>query len=517
MSAPPKLISGKHLEDYSRRKSVVDAFKTWTGTLTDFAALHKVPMTNVKRWVEAAAMGTDNLLDKRMNGGRKVTLPSKVAAWAFCYWTDHPKASLTTIHEQVSKMAEKEGMAKFSYKQIKTLFARTPTDMRKIIVDGERAGFEQAGIVARRVEGFPNEVWQMDATELDSWALDMSSGVWYRPWMTTIIDCYSRVILSAIFHRHEPTTADALIALQGAILPKGYADYPFFGLPKGLSCDNHSTYKSADFLDALRRLGITRMEIPNECPSADGKIERFFRTFKFGLLARLAGYAGQHKGLARAKKAAVPSALLPKIIRRFIVDYHLREHAGIGTTPWEKWHEGLEHAHGLVVNDSEIEDAIKLRRDFLIARDGIEVEPRRHFSGVCLGGLVDKTIQVLLSPQGRDREIPAYYLTKLIGTLKCLEEDATLADDVRAERLSRSVDIQRLAAGLRGQVENEGVTTESGEAESVPMTTEGGVQKIVVAELPTNVPIPPNTKPKKPVETKPKQLVLPRIKKHGDT
>ncbi len=43
MSAPPKLISGKHLEDYSRRKSVVDAFKTWTGTLTDFAALHNRP------------------------------------------------------------------------------------------------------------------------------------------------------------------------------------------------------------------------------------------------------------------------------------------------------------------------------------------------------------------------------------------------------------------------------------------------------------------------------------------
>jgi hypothetical protein len=101
--------------------------------------------------------------------------------------------------------------------------------------------------------------------------------------------------------------------------------------------------------------------------------------------------------------------------------------------------------------------------------------------------------------------------------------DATLADDIRAERLARSIDIQRLAAGLRGQVENEGVTAEPTQPESVPMTTEDGVKKIVVAHLRENVPIPPNTVPKKPVkttpksgETKPKQLVLPKIKKHGD-
>jgi putative transposase len=460
MNPPPKLALGKHLEAYSTRKSVVDNYKKWNGSLKDFAAAHQVPPSTVKDWVTKEAMGADNLLDQRMNGGRKVALPSTIAAWCFCYASDHPKASLTTIYTEVSKMAEKANLSTFSYKQVRLLFDRTPTDMRRIIADGQRAGFEKAGIVARRVEAFPNQHWQMDATELDSWTLDMATGVWFHPWMTSVIDGYSRVIMAATYHRDEPTTADSLITLKNAILSKGYTDYPFFGLPQAISTDNHAIYRSADFLDALRRLNITRDPIPNECPSANGKIERWFNSFKYGLLTRLAGYAGQHRGLAKAKEGAVPDSLMPRLIRKFIVnEYHLREHRELQGTPWEHWHEALEHAHGLIVNPAEVEDAIKLRRDFKVARDGILIEPGRHYTGTCLGGLVDEEITVLVSPEGRDLEVPAYYRLQHIGELRCMEEDSTLSDEIRKERLLRSIDIQRLASALSARIPNEGVNT----------------------------------------------------------
>jgi putative transposase len=458
-TTPKNLISGEHLVAYSKRKSIVDEFKKWEGSLKDFAAAHQVPPSTVKDWVVKAAMGTDNLLDKRAFGGKKVALPTTIAAWCCCYAIDHPKASLTAIHEEVSKMAEAANLSPFSYKQVRLLFERTPTDMRRIIADGQRVGFEKAGIVARRQEAFPNQLWQLDASELDQWVLDMATGVWFHPWITSVIDGYSRVIMAATYHRYEPTTADSLITLLNAILPKGYTDYPFFGIPQAVSCDNHAIYRSPDFLDALRRLGITKVEIPNEAPSADGKIERWFHSFKYGLLTKLAGYAGQHRGLARAKEAAVPDGIMPKLIRRFITQYHLREHREIATTPWEKWHEALENAHGLVVHPGEVADAIKLRRDFKVARDGIEVEQGRHYHGACLGGLVDETITVLVSPEGRDRVIPAYYEMKHIGDLRCMEEDATLADDIRAERLARCIDIQRLASILSNRIPSEGVNT----------------------------------------------------------
>jgi transposase InsO family protein len=500
-TTPQHLIEVHQLEAYSKRKSVTDAFKKWEGSLKGFAALHQVPASTVKDWVAKSAMGTDNLLDKRMFGGRKVALPTTIAAWCFCYATDHPKASLTAIHDEVSKMAAKANLAPFSYKQVCLLFKRVPADMRRIIADGQRAGFEQAGIVARRQQFYPNQHWQMDATELDSWVLDMATGVWYHPWMTSVIDDCTRVTMAATYHRYEPTTADSLITLSNAILPKGTTDMPFYGLPETISTDNHAIYKSADFLDALRRLNITKVEIPDQCPSADGKIERYFHSFKYGLLTRLAGYAGQYRGLAKAKEAAVPDALLPKLIRRFMVEYHLREHREIATTPWEKWHDGLEHAHGLVVNPSEVEDAIKLRRDFKVARDGIQIEPGRHYTGACLAGLVDETITILVSPQGRDREVPAYYRLQHIGNLRCVEEDPTLADDIRAERLLRCIDIQRLASILRDRVPNPGVNA------PVPGLPQDGP--------PPSTPAAPPTVPALPVfDTLPplKSLIVPTDK-----
>ena len=300
-----------------------------------------------------------------------------------------------------------------------------------------------------------------------------------------------------MFHRREPTTSDALLTLKSAILSKACADYPFYGLPKNLSCDNHATYTSADFLDAVRRLGITKVEIPNAAPSANGKIERFFHTFKYGLLAKLAGYAGQYRGLAKAKEGAVPGALLPKIVRKFITEYHLKEHRALGTTPWEKWHEDIEHAHGLIVNESDVNDAIKLRREYQIHRDGIEVEKGRHFTGVCLSGLTDEQVTLLVSPEGRDLEIPAYYQNKLLGVLKCVEESAELADDIRADRLNRSIDIARLGRSLRGLIENEGVTTTStdGQPAEAPSDATAELQKLKVPDQLPKADIPEDIKP----------------------
>src|SRR5690606_31751217 len=129
----------------------------------------------------------------------------------------------------------------------------------------------------------PNELWQIDATQLGIWNLDMDSGKQIQPWAIGIIDTCTRITLGIHVTRYTPTTADVLMALRRAFLPKEDDRFPFFGVPKGIQSDNGTIFKSGDFLDTLLRLGIERVPTENDCPSDNGKIERFFKTAEMQL------------------------------------------------------------------------------------------------------------------------------------------------------------------------------------------------------------------------------------------
>ena len=379
-------------------------------------------------------------------------------------------------------MAGEVGIPEFSYKQVRRLFANTPGDMRRVIADGQRVAFETACLVSRRKHGrVANRLWELDVTELEVWALNTATGRLFRPWMTSVIDVGHRIIMAAVIHHKEPSTADALAVLEEAMLPKKSVDYPFYGQPKAIRCDNASIYQSAEWLAALMRLGITPDPIPDRCPSANGIIERSFLTFKSGLFCRLAGYTDQYRGLAIAqKRGAIPAPLLPGIVRKFIVgEYHLRKHDALKTTPWESWHEHLDVAEGLIINPDEIREALKLRRTRTVQRDGIEYNGRL-FTGECLHGLVNEDVTILVSPSGKDDALTVYLAKNLIGKVTCQDDDPAAVEAINKTRLDRTIEIQRFAKSMRGTVPTDPDATPvvptvpkgAGEPTPVPQTQE---------------------------------------------
>jgi len=235
--------------------------------------------------------------------------------------------------------------------------------------------------------------------------------------MTGVIDSFSRVVTGIEFHLAEPNAVDAAKALATAFLPKDDESNPFFGVAETVQTDNAQAYIGKMLNGLAFRAGFILENTPVGCPSANGKIERFFQTFQDGLLSRLAGYASQSNAKAKAEtRGVVPWTVLQSVSRRFLLEYHSSVHSGIGTTPWEAWHENIGNSPGYFIPVSEIRRRMRIEVECEVTREGVTVLGA-NFSGKVLNGLVGDNVVVLCSPFGGDQSVEVFHHWQLIGRL----------------------------------------------------------------------------------------------------
>jgi putative transposase len=67
-----------------------------------------------------------------------------------------------------------------------------------------------------------NQVWQCDHSKVDVLLVDSSGMLLGRPWLTTVIDTYSRCIMGIHLGFDAPSADVVCLALRHAILPKQY-------------------------------------------------------------------------------------------------------------------------------------------------------------------------------------------------------------------------------------------------------------------------------------------------------
>lgn len=413
-----------------------------------FAAAEGIPVSTLALDLKRSRAGLGEFLDKRARNGRRAEIDDRALTWALAFVASHRRATLATAWRELRSVAVKHGWKYPSYGQLHRAVSRLPADARELLIHGARHLFEKWGIVQRKESIAPNELWQMDATQLGVWNLDMGSGKQIQPWAIGIIDACTRVVLGVHVTLDAPTSADVALALRYALLPKKDERFPFFGAPKGIQTDNGSIFKSGDVLDMFLRLGIERVPTENDCPSDNGKIERFFKTVEMQLLSRLSSYAHQHNGLAEAKRNPIPWPMMQKLVDKFLGDYHLRNHSSLGKSPWEAWHDGLDTAHGLSLDVAGVIDACKIRAEKTVERDGIEMGPGRHLSAPELAGLVGEKVTLRLLPEGGDNEADCYYRGEKVAILRVVERDGELADSIKAARLDRAKELSRLRKSL---------------------------------------------------------------------
>lgn len=180
--------------------------------------------------------------------------------------------------------------------------ARRITQLDPWEVDRERWGWKIANSrhafkgtcqLARRI---------LDRVEIDHSPLKVvvgtDAGPIGQPWLTILIDYYSRMVVGFCMGFEPPSYAVIMEALRHAILPKTYlaqryarvqGSWPCCGLPSKLVCDRGSDLTSKDLEEAAFQLGIELDFNPPRTPHLKGTVESFFDGLNDHLASSLPG------------------------------------------------------------------------------------------------------------------------------------------------------------------------------------------------------------------------------------
>jgi putative transposase len=218
-------------------------------------------------------------------------------------------------------------------------------------------GWQGSSLSVKTRDGFDleinysNQVWQCDHTRADILLVDQDGNLIGRPWLTTVIDIYSRCMVGFHLGYDAPSSQVVALALRHAMLPKKYgAEYKLheqwgtYGKPEHFFTDGGKDFRSHHLQQISAQLGFVCHL--RDLPSEGGIVERLFKTFNTEFFSTLSGYTGsnvQERPKDAEKEACLTLRDLEQLLVRYIVDrYNQEMDARIGEqTRFQRWESGL--------------------------------------------------------------------------------------------------------------------------------------------------------------------------------
>lgn len=250
----------------------------------------------------------------------------------------------------------------------------------------------------------PLSLVQIDHTELDVMLVDeINRKAYKRPWVTLVIDCFSRMVLGFYLSYDSPSAFSTGRAIAHAILPKdkflksiglGDNEWLCWGKMRRLHCDNAKEFRGVMLRESCANYGITLKWRPPRRPEMGGHIERLMGTIKEEI-RDLAGTTLVGKEMRAAfkpeKKASLTLNEFEKWFTIWITEvYHKRAHRGIDKmAPADRWLQGINGyaGHPGIGLPEIITNEDKLRMDLLpqykrtVQRTGVHILNLTYFSG----------------------------------------------------------------------------------------------------------------------------------------
>ena len=280
-----------------------------------------------------------------------------------------------TRERRTLKFALDRAMSRIDHenrKRPKSLSIKMPTisTMRSILgsipkeeIYGSRYGAEAARhkyrtSIGSSVAEAPLSVVEIDHTRLDGVAVDELTGLAIdRPWLTVVIDRFTRCILGFYLCFEPPSHASVAAALKHAIMPKVLhpdvqGEWPMYGIPMMIVVDNGLEFHGQALKELCAEIGINISFCPRKKGWAKGTVERVIGTINRNISEMLPGGRTFHSTVERGDydsvgKASVSIEALRIAIEKYIVDiYHDTHHRGINCKPRQRW--------GIYVNHEDI-------------------------------------------------------------------------------------------------------------------------------------------------------------------
>ena len=235
----------------------------------------------------------------------------------------------------------------------------------------------------------PLERVEVDHTKLDLFIIDHDHGLPIgRPWLTTAIDVYSRVVTGLYVSFNPPSYLSVMNCLRHAILPKTYLrtqyphiqhDWTVYGLPEMIVVDNGKEFYSTHLEDACLQLGVAIQYAPVQLAWYKGSIERYFGTLNQRLLHEQRGTTFsnviERSEYDAEKNAIISFATLLEIIHVWIVDiYHQNKHRGLRDIPARIWEAAItEYPPALPHKKETLEILLGQIAHRAISKSGVEL------------------------------------------------------------------------------------------------------------------------------------------------
>jgi putative transposase len=379
-----------------------------------------------------------------------------------------PPLSAASIHRQAVALAEHLGEEAPGYDAVYNLVRDLDPALVTLAHEGTKAYTEAFDLIHRHEATGPNAVWQADHTELDVWLKD-GRGQPEKPWLTIILDDYSRAVAGYALSFSAPSAIQTALALRQAIWRKGRPGWQVCGIPGILYSDHGSDFTSQHLEQVAADLKIRLVNSGVGRPRGRGKIERFFESVTQVLLPRLPGYAPA----GAAPKAELTLAEMITELERFLIDeYHNKPHTTTGFKPQERWTSGgflPRMPKSLEQLDLLLLTIPKTRR---VHPDGIRFSGLRYIDPT-LAAYVGEEVSLRYDP--RDvAEVRIFHEGRFICRAVCQElagETVPLREVIRA-RERRRRELRRTIQDRRQAVESllearRGCVTE-GAAEDAP-------------------------------------------------
>ena len=299
-----------------------------------------IPYRTAQRWVARyrrfglAALAPKPRRDLGGRRGLSVSMQHLIEGLAL----QKPPLSIAAVYRQVLQVAQNRDEKPPSYGRVYDIVRCLPKDLVTLAHQGSKAYADAFELIHRREADGPNAIWQADHTLLDI-LIARDEGEPARPWLTIIIDDYSRAVAGYFLSWDAPSAIQTALALHQAIWRKDEARWPVCGIPGVLYVDNGSDFTSQHLEQAAAEIKLRLVFSTPGKPRGRGRVERFFETVSQLFLSALPGYLGT--GGIRQKEALLSLAELDRRLRTFLLEiYHEREHSETRQAPKQRWEDG---------------------------------------------------------------------------------------------------------------------------------------------------------------------------------
>lgn len=421
-------------------------------SLTRVATEAGVSRWTVHRWIERyRAKGLVGLCRRHRNDAGQRRLPEELQHLIEGLALQRPAPRISWVCRQAQSVARANGWPIPSYTSVYRIVRGLDPGLLIYAHEGSKAYREAFDLIYRRESASPNEIWLADHSALNVATVDKSGRV-DRPWLTVIMDDFSRSVAGYLLGFEAPSSLRTALALRQAIWRKDDHRWRICGIPSRFYTDHGSDFTSQHMEQVAADLRMELVFSTPGMPRGRGRIERFFQTVDQLFSSSLPSY--WPSGVPEPKHQLPLQELDARFWEWLLADYHMRPNGETGEAPVARWEtngflphlpESQEHLDLLLLTVS------KARK---VHPDGI------HFLGLrytdpLLADYVGEDVVVRYDPRDLG-EIRVFHGEQRLCRAVCGEiaSCAVTFQDIRKAREARRREVKAMVHSRRAVVEH---------------------------------------------------------------